>query len=178
MNRTKGSANPRWKGGRTVSSRGYALVLEPDHNRANGGGYVFEHILIAERVLGKPLPPGAQIHHVNQKCDDNRNCNLVICQDQAYHRLLHRRQRALDATGNASWLKCHICKVWAPPEAFARWNSNRPNPSFFHKRCRVAAERRLRQLHKKQARDGESVDEAVYAVGLRERAKKLCTRTR
>jgi hypothetical protein len=46
----------------------------------NGRGAVFESVLIAEKVLGKPLPEGAHVHHVNEIKDDNRNSNLVICQ--------------------------------------------------------------------------------------------------
>lgn len=52
------------------------------------------HQRVAERALGKPLPAGAEIHHVNGDPKDNRPANLVICQDAAYHDLLHARARA------------------------------------------------------------------------------------
>ena len=60
-------------------------------------GRRLEHRAVAERVLGKPLPPGAEIHHVNESKLDNRPENLVICQDHAYHALLHSRLAALRA---------------------------------------------------------------------------------
>lgn len=53
----KGVNNPLWKDGRSNSS-GYVVLLRPEHTRANVGGYVYEHILIAEKALGKPLPKG------------------------------------------------------------------------------------------------------------------------
>lgn len=48
---------------------------------------------IAARALGRALPEGAEVHHLNGDHNDNRPCNLVICQDAEYHDLLHRRMR-------------------------------------------------------------------------------------
>lgn len=74
--------------GRPQTSAGYILLNI-------GGRRVYEHIHVAECALGKPLPPGAIVHHVNGIPWDNRPENLVVCPDQAYHLLLHRRQKEL-----------------------------------------------------------------------------------
>lgn len=58
------------------------------------------HRVIAARALGKPLPPGAQVHHVDEDPFNNTPSNLVICQDLGYHRLLHVRTRIVMAGGN------------------------------------------------------------------------------
>lgn len=71
--------------------------------------YVREHVDIAERVLGKPLPDGACVHHINEDQHDNRNENLIICQDNAYHKLIHKRMEALKKCGNPNWKKCDYC---------------------------------------------------------------------
>lgn len=84
---SNGETNPNWKGGETMHPAGYKQILMPDHPRAiSTAGYVFEHILIAEKALGKYLPPGAVVHH-------HSPTQLVICEDQAYHMLLHKRMR-------------------------------------------------------------------------------------
>ncbi len=77
----------------------------------NVGGY--EHRRIAEAALGKPLPLGVEVHHVNHSRD---NSALVICPGRAYHMLLHYRQRALEASGNANYVKCEHCKKFDDPE--------------------------------------------------------------
>jgi hypothetical protein len=85
-----GPDNPLWKG-TYISKHGYVFVRCDNHPRANSWGFVFEHILVAEKALGKPLPIGSVIHHVNKDKSDNRPQNLVICQDDIYHRVLHMR---------------------------------------------------------------------------------------
>lgn len=91
-----------------------------------------EHILIAERVLGRKLPINAVIHHVDGNGLNNYSANLVICQDQNYHVLLHQRQRALDQCGRADWLKCVYCKRYDSPEnLYIRPGRNQG----FHRAC-------------------------------------------
>ena len=89
----------------------YGYARQPDGE----GGRRFEHVLIAEAVLGRPLPNGAEVHHVNGDGSDNRPGNLVICPSRSYHRLLHKRQRALDMCGHADWQKCEICGEYDDP---------------------------------------------------------------
>lgn len=111
---------------------------------SNRGDKTRAHNLIAERVLGRRLPRGAQVHHVDNDGRNNHHDNLVICPDASYHRLLHTRQAALDACGDANWRKCGICSEYGDPQEMGLYKiSKKPNnqPRAFHKACNALAAR-------------------------------------
>lgn len=70
---------------------GYIRVWEPNHPTAHAG-YVYEHRLVMERVIGRYLTSEEHVHHVNRKKDDNRPENLVVMSHRE-HRKLHTRER-------------------------------------------------------------------------------------
>jgi len=109
------------------------------------GSQIREHVFVAQQALGRPLPSGAQVHHVNEVKSDNSRSNLVICPNEAYHRLLHSRTRAYDACGHADWLKCCYCGKYDAPENLVIYKSSRPGgrDRGRHRECqRANAERR------------------------------------
>lgn len=75
-----------------------------------------KHRLIVEKVLGKPIPMNACVHHVNEIRSDNSNKNLVLCEDNSYHRLLHVRLKRLKLSGNINSEQCRACRMWDNPE--------------------------------------------------------------
>jgi hypothetical protein len=56
----------------------YILVYSPQHLRAVGDGYVPEQILVAEKILGRPLTEDEDVRHVNGNAHDNAPSNLEI----------------------------------------------------------------------------------------------------
>jgi hypothetical protein len=107
--------------------------------RTINGRTVYLHTEIAEVILGKPLPPEAEIHHINGDPADNHPENLVICPNHEYHMILHQRQRALKSCGNANWRPCHLCGIFDDPEAM------RPHyKQFYHRHCMAQASRERR----------------------------------
>lgn len=69
--------NPHWKGGKTRHKAGYVMVLARNHPRASSG-YVFEHIVVMEEMIGRRLVDKENVHHKNGVKFDNRPENLEL----------------------------------------------------------------------------------------------------
>jgi len=75
--------------GYTITSSNYVLLELSEGKRQ------YEHIILAEKALGKKLPKGAIIHHTGEPWDNHGPFKLIVCPNQAYHLLLHRRAKEL-----------------------------------------------------------------------------------
>ena len=64
------------------------------------GVLVYEHRALAEKALGKSLPPKAIVHHTSAPDDNHGYFKLVLCPSQEYHALLHKRMQELNYENN------------------------------------------------------------------------------
>ena len=80
--RFRSKKNPRWKPvGSTRLSHGYVIVK-------TRYGWSREHVLIAEKAIGRKLKKWEIVHHINGVKDDNRPNNLYLM-TSTQHKALH-----------------------------------------------------------------------------------------
>lgn len=100
--------------------------------RVSNGKKTRMYRIRAEEVLGHSLPPTAVVHHHDSE-------TLIICQDQAYHLLIHIRTKAYLACGNADWRKCIYCKQYDNPSRMKFYPRNKLERSscdrYAHANC-------------------------------------------
>lgn len=99
MNRIYGRTKRvnRKHGQGSITSDGYPVT------KVNGQ-YKMTHIIVAEKALGKPLPPKAIVHHISGiPGDHNGFFKLVICPSQAYHMLIHKLMRQKGISFKKGW---------------------------------------------------------------------------
>lgn len=132
----------RIKGTGSISTLGYKVHTVM-------GNVIYEHRMLAEKILGRPLKTKERVHHINKIRSDNRPENLVICPDDAYHKLLHLRQEAYDCCGNADWRRCKHCREYSALTKLLNVASSK-YPQYAHSSCH-AGYRKLARERKQHA---------------------------
>lgn len=78
--RLYGEEHPNWKGGHIARS-GYKIVSK------RGKTNQYEHRLVAEQMLGRPLEPNEVVHHIDGNRSNNHPSNLQVMKRQEHDKL-------------------------------------------------------------------------------------------
>ena len=74
---------------------GYILVRDSTNPRSREDGYVFAHVLVAERTIGRQLRKEEVIHHIDFVKGNNSLRNLHIFASSSAHQRAHRSLEAV-----------------------------------------------------------------------------------
>ncbi len=69
-----GNTHPRWLGKRNLG--GYIYTYFPEHPHSNKQGYLAQHRLIAEQILGRYINQDEVVHHIDGDRANNMKSNL------------------------------------------------------------------------------------------------------
>lgn len=90
------------------------MVYEPKHHRSEKNGLVYEHILVAERKIGRALKPTEVVHHIDSNRSNNSEENLVVFKTTADH-IRHHSTGYIEPVGDGSYISplrklvCEYC---------------------------------------------------------------------
>lgn len=93
---------------------GYRVVYMPEHPRAmlseNWQGYVYEHIVEAEKSIGRRLRSCEVVHHLDSDRSNNMASNLLVI-EKGQHIKLHNwlNPRGLCKNGFLKMKTCPVC---------------------------------------------------------------------
>lgn len=93
-----------------VVKNGYRFLLQPTHHRADSYGYVREHIVVAESVLGRQLTSHERVHHRNGNKQDNRAANIEVMESNSEHMRAHHGDALVRARA-LRWARHHERQV-------------------------------------------------------------------
>jgi endogenous inhibitor of DNA gyrase (YacG/DUF329 family) len=98
-------------GAARVDAGGYWRLYLPDHPNATAQGYVYEHIWVASKKLGRKIERGEHVHHLDENKRNNSPDNLEVLTEQEHHRK-HGMWEKIDGV----WFKpCGRCRKMLLP---------------------------------------------------------------
>ena len=93
-----------------ISSHGYIKnYVGCNHPQADSKGYVYEHRIIAEKFVGRPLFSKEIVHHKDGNTQNNSLNNLEIVQGRGGHWLKHRKRSDLRIPGEQNPIVKCLC---------------------------------------------------------------------
>lgn len=122
----------QWGNKGKIENYGYIMIFQDDHPRANNFGYVYEHILVMEKSLGRNILPTEAIHHIDGNPKNNAIWNLMLFATNAMHSAFHYRLKAFEKCGHYEWRSCVYCHQWSDPKDMV----NNGAKSMCHAVCR------------------------------------------
>lgn len=80
-------------------SFGYKQIYLPNHPNASKNGCVYEHVIIAEKKLGRLLKDSEVVHHIDGNKKNNSESNLMVFATNNDHVMFHKSGKAYESDG-------------------------------------------------------------------------------
>uniref|UniRef100_A0A6M3XGI6 Putative homing endonuclease n=1 Tax=viral metagenome TaxID=1070528 RepID=A0A6M3XGI6_9ZZZZ len=111
-----------------ITSHGYEKIyIGIGDYRADSKGYAYVHRLIAEKILGRSLRKGEEVHHIDGNRSNNAESNIVVLPSRKIHQFEHRTTSHLREPLEPNTLICCACGCGAK---FLKYD-NAGRPRYF-----------------------------------------------
>lgn len=145
-----------------MANTNYNIRYNPKHHKAHSNGVVYEHIVVAEIVLGRELVDGEVVHHEDENKKNNSPENLIIFKTSEDHSRFHKtgiREKLDDGTYVSpkqfcTCLNCHIM-----------FESSYTDANFCSLDCKYEKQRKVKNLPTKEELEKLLLDNNFVLVG-------------
>ena len=120
FHKLKISVSNEGKGLGVYNDRGYIRILKKDHPGADSYGYILEHRLVVENLIGRYLRPEEVVHHIDENKSNNHPNNLWLFDNKSDHMRFHNRVRKNLKKSNYIYLAGNISQ---DPDTY-RWRED------------------------------------------------------
>lgn len=79
-------------GHKKLRADGYIAIYFPDHPKSSADGYIMEHILVMEALIGRHLSADECVHHIDGDKKNNKKGNLKLMTKKE-HMSYHMKER-------------------------------------------------------------------------------------
>lgn len=124
-------------------SKPYKWIFMPEHPKSTKKGWIQEHRVVAEQIVGRILKPEEVVHHIDENTTNNNVNNLMVFATSNDHAAYHGGREIYEI--DSVWYalpkehkpkQCEICgKIFIP-----KWESTQ---RFCCKRCQNKSQIRI-----------------------------------
>ncbi|AZU98946.1 hypothetical protein pW2_114 [Bacillus phage pW2] len=124
------------------------MIYMPTHHRAKTNGMVYEHILVAERKLGRKLKSKEVVHHEDENKQNNNEENLFVFATLSDHTRYHHNGIKIKVEDYyVSPSKIGLCKVC---NKNFEYSNSRQTGEFCSRECLYVGQRKFERPNKEE----------------------------
>lgn len=124
--------NAFWRGGAIADKHGYILIHWPDHPAATKGGYIRQHRILMERILGRYLSPDEVVDHRDGDTSNNSDENLRLFPSNGEHlRATRTGKKTLDPRARAVLTRWAVQRAERRAAAIRQVSESGADPSLW-----------------------------------------------
>jgi len=126
------------------------MIYMPEHPESNNLGFVAEHRVVAEQILGRPLKSGEVVHHIDHNRRNNSPDNIIVFESRAAHSRFHQGGRLIQTEDPNVYSSEYVYSEIPCGYCGTLFRPTNPAAKYCCMECSSLAQRRVERPTKRQ----------------------------